>query len=167
MAKKANGKTNEETTRDEPGEPTQWGMAAMINAPALETVEDVADYLAGDFMVLCRMATDLANAGVALPGMFYEDLGTLACYAAEVLRGEGATGGEANEPLEYLKPLSASYAGLARKLEEGSGGPASFTMADGLAGEVCSTTMPMLSRLIQGAAVQAEEEWAARHENAI
>ncbi len=42
-----------------------------------------------------------------------------------------------------------------------------LTASDGTAGEVCSTTMPTLSRLIRDAAVQAEEEWAARHENAL
>ena len=42
-----------------------------------------------------------------------------------------------------------------------------LTASDGTAGEVCSTTMPTLSRLIRDAAVQAEEEWAAQHENAL
>ncbi len=56
---------------------------------------------------------------------------------------------------------------MARKLEEGSGGLASFTAIDGLVGEVCRTTMPTLSRLIRDAAVNAGDEWTARHRNAL
>ncbi len=54
---------------------------------------------------------------------------------------------------------------MVRKLEENPG--EAVTVTDGIAAEVSRTTMPTLSRLIRGAAVQAEEEWAARHANAL
>jgi len=47
---------------------------------------------------------------------------------------------------------------MVRKLEE---------EPDCGSGEVCHSTMPLLSRLIRDAAVQAEKEWTARHENAL
>ena len=162
--------TNEEDAHDEPEDLSRYvapGVAAMIHAPVLETAEDVAGYLDADFHSLCRMATDLANAGVALPAMFYEDLGGLAQSAASVLRGEGSGGGRASEPFNYLEPLAAAYASMVRKLEEDPDGDRRSTVVDGVSGEVCRTTMPLLSRLIRDAAVQAEEEWAARHEHAI
>ena len=141
-------------------------MTMIIHAPVLETVADVARYLAGDFQSLCRMATDLAAAGVALPATFYEDLGNLAWGAALVLNGEGTGGGEANEPREYLEDLATAYAGMVRKLDR-SDDRRSFTAINGSEGLVFPTTMPTLSRLIRDAAAQAETEWACRHEHAI
>ncbi len=159
--------TDEEVEPEDLSRYVAPGVAAMIHAPVLETAEDVAGYLDADFHSLCRMATDLANAGVALPAMFYEDLGGLAQSAASVLRGEGSGGGRASEPFNYLEPLAAAYASMVRKLEEDPDGDRRSTVVDGVSGEVCRTTMPLLSRLIRDAAVQAEEEWAARHEHAI
>ena len=159
--------TDEEIEPEDLGRFVDSAVTALIHAPVLETAEDVAGYLDGDFHSLCRMATDLANAGVALPAMFYEDLGSLARSAASVLRGEGAVGGEGSETLNYLGDLTAAYTGMVRKLEEDPNGDRRSTVNDGVAGEVCRTTMPLLSRLIRNAADCAEVEWACRHRHAI
>ena len=141
-------------------------MTTIIHAPVLETAEEAADYLDGDFYALCSMATDLAAAGVALPEMFYLDLGELASGAARAIRGDGTGGGEAGEPMNYLGELTTAYTRIAKLLEE-SEDSRSFATPDGKFGEACRATMPTLCRLIRDAAVQAESEWAARHEHAI
>ena len=91
---------------------------------------------------------------------------SLAWDAAKVLKGEGDGGGEASECMNFLEGLTTAYAGMVKLLEE-SEDFRSTTMPDGRCGEPCSTTMPILCRLIQDAAAQAEEEWAARHKHVI